>query len=181
MREQYDREYDLHYMDLDKSLHELVQKANDPRLIARAINRTYNIAHRVASYFLLNGQSFPYTFRESLVVVKPDQKVKLRVLNGGLSLMSLHPHGQALTETHLDGIEVPPAARVTRDVVAGHARRRRHLDAVEVRLGQRLTVRMERHQRQAAVQHAELHFLIRLHEHERLPERVGKRLTVRRK
>jgi len=117
VREQYDREYDLHYMDLDKSLHELVQKANDPRLIARAINRTYNIAHRVASYFLLNGQSFPYTFRESLVVVKPDQKVKLRVLNGGLSLMSLHPHGQALTETHLDGIEVPPAARVTRDVV----------------------------------------------------------------
>ena len=118
VREQYASEYDLHYMDLDKSLHELVQKVNDPRLIARAINRTYNITKRVATYFLLNGRSFPYTFRESLVVVKPDEKVKLRVLNGGMSLISLHPHGQAVTETDLDGIEVPPAARVTRDVVA---------------------------------------------------------------
>jgi len=117
VREQYDREYDLHYMDLDKHLHELIQKANDPRLIARAINRTYNITQRVASYFLLNGRSFPYTFRDSLVIVKPDQKVKLRVLNGGLSLMSLHPHGQALTETHVDGIPVPPGAELTRDVV----------------------------------------------------------------
>ena len=79
---------------------------NDPRLIARAINRTYNITRRVATYFLLNGRSFPYTFRESLVVVKPDEKVKLRVLNGGLSLISLHPHGQAVTETDLDGIPV---------------------------------------------------------------------------
>jgi multicopper oxidase len=117
VREQYDREYDLHYMDLDKQLHELVQKANDPRLIARAINRSYDITERTADYFLLNGRSFPYTFRDSLVIVKPDQKIKLRVLNGGLSLMSLHPHGQALTETHVDGIPVPPGAALTRDVV----------------------------------------------------------------
>jgi hypothetical protein len=118
VREHYDREYDLHYQDMDKRLHEIVSRANDPRLIARAINRTYDITKRVASYFLLNGKSFPYTFRESLVVVKPNEKVKLRVLNGGLELMSLHPHGQALTETHLDGIEIPPAAQVTRDVIA---------------------------------------------------------------
>ena len=118
VREQYDREYDLHYMDLDKHLHELIQKANDPRLIAQAINRSYDIADRTANYFLLNGRSFPYTFRDSLVIVKPGEKVKLRVLNGGLSLMSLHPHGQALTETHADGIPLPPGAQITRDVVA---------------------------------------------------------------
>ncbi|MGH7898609.1 MAG: multicopper oxidase domain-containing protein [Candidatus Binatia bacterium] len=117
VREQYAHEYDLHYMDLDKELHGLVQKANDPRLIARAINRTYDITERTPDYFLLNGRSFPYTFRESLVVVKPDDKVKLRVLNGGLEQISLHPHGQALTETHYDGIEVGAAARVMRDVV----------------------------------------------------------------
>ena len=29
--------------------------------IARAINRTYNITQRVASYFLLNGRSYPDT------------------------------------------------------------------------------------------------------------------------
>jgi FtsP/CotA-like multicopper oxidase with cupredoxin domain len=118
VREQYDREYDLHYQDMDPRLHDLVQRANDPRLIAQMINRGYNVTKRIASYFVLNGKSFPYTFRESLVVVKPNEKVKLRVLNGGLSLMSLHPHGQALTETHLDGIEVPPGAQVTRDVIA---------------------------------------------------------------
>lgn len=124
VREHYDREYDLHYEDLDGSLHELVQKANDPRLIARAINRTYNVTRRVANYFLLNGHSFPYTLRDSLVVVKPNEKVKLRVLNGGLETMSLHPHGQALTETAYDGIEMNPAARVTRDVVPIHAAQR---------------------------------------------------------
>jgi hypothetical protein len=124
VREQYDREYDLHYMDLDGALHELVQKANDPRLIARAINRTYNVTRRVANYFLLNGRSFPYTLRDSLVVVRPNEKVKLRVLNGGLETMSLHPHGQALTETAYDGVEVNPAARVTRDVVTLNAAQR---------------------------------------------------------
>ncbi len=122
--ERYAREYDLHYMDLDASLHELVQKANDPRLIARAINRSYDVTRRVATYFLLNGRSFPYTFRESLVVVKPDEKVKLRVLNGGLELMSLHPHGQAVTQTAFDGIDVEAPAQITRDVVTVAAAQR---------------------------------------------------------
>ena len=47
------------------------------------MNRQYNITERNARYFLLNGRSFPYTFRDSLVVVEPNQIVKLRVLSGG--------------------------------------------------------------------------------------------------
>jgi len=39
VREKYDREYDLHYQDMDPRLHDLVQRANDPRLIAQMINR----------------------------------------------------------------------------------------------------------------------------------------------
>ena len=43
VRQTYDREYDLHYQDLDRSLHELIQTANDPRLVAEATNRRYDI------------------------------------------------------------------------------------------------------------------------------------------
>lgn len=117
VREKYDREYDLHYMDLDKELHELVQRANDPRLIARAINRTYDITERTADYFLVNGRSFPYTLRDSLVVVKPNEKVKLRVLNGGMQQLALHTHGHKVTITAYDGVDVNPVAWITRDVV----------------------------------------------------------------
>ena len=69
------------------------------------MNRHYNITKRRANYFLLNGRSFPYTFRESLVVVEPNEKVKLRVLAGGEEGLSLHPHGHTVKITHYDGIE----------------------------------------------------------------------------
>jgi hypothetical protein len=117
VREAYAREYDLHYQDLDRSMHEVLKGANDPRLIARTINRRYDITERTADYFLLNGRSFPYTLRESLVVVVPNENVKLRVLNGGVEGISLHPHGQKVTITHYDGVEHNPEAQITRDVV----------------------------------------------------------------
>ena len=41
--EHYDREYDLHYQALDKTLGQAIQQANDPRLIAKAMNRAYNM------------------------------------------------------------------------------------------------------------------------------------------
>ena len=74
VRENYAREYDLQYSEADRELHELVQQSSDPRIIARATNREYNTTGRVPEYFLLNGRSFPYTMRESLVLVKPDEK-----------------------------------------------------------------------------------------------------------
>jgi hypothetical protein len=37
--EEFDSEYDLHYHAMDKQLHEIVQKYNDPRLIAKKMNR----------------------------------------------------------------------------------------------------------------------------------------------
>ena len=117
VREQYAREYDLQYSEADKELHELIQQSSDPRIIARATNREYNSTGRVPEYFLLNGRSFPYTIRESLVLVKPDEKIKLRVLNAGAEGVSLHTHGHKVTITHYDGVEQNPIARVTRDVV----------------------------------------------------------------
>jgi hypothetical protein len=116
VREQYAQEYDLHFQDIDPALNDIIKTSNDPRLIEKAMNRQYNIIDRKARYFLLNGRSFPYTFRESLIVVEPDQHVKLRVLSGGEEGLSLHSHGHKMTITHYDGVEQNPAARITRDV-----------------------------------------------------------------
>jgi hypothetical protein len=94
------------------------QSANDPRLIAKAMNQDYDITDATDDYYILNGRSFPYTLRESLIVVDPNEKVKLRVLNGHTEGIALHIHGHKATETHYDGVEQNPAAQVTRDVYA---------------------------------------------------------------
>lgn len=121
---QYDREYDLQYQDIDKELHNLIQTANDSRLLAKAYNRDYNITERIPDYFILNGRSFPFTLRESLLIIKPEEKIKLRVFNAGDQLLSLHTHGFKPTSTHLDGVALKPNAQIQRDVfVLGPAQR----------------------------------------------------------
>ena len=116
VKEKYSQEYDLHYQSIDKELHKMIQSANDPRLIAKAMNQEYDITDADDDYFVLNGRSFPYTLRESLIVVDPNEKVKLRVLSGHTEAMGLHTHGHKATETHYDGVEQNPGAQVTRDV-----------------------------------------------------------------
>jgi len=116
VKEKYSQEYDLQYQDVDRELHNLIQSANDTRLLAKAYNRDYNITERTPEYFILNGHSFPYTLRESAVIIKPEEKVKLRVFNAGDQMLALHTHGFKPTATHLDGVEVKPEARIQRDV-----------------------------------------------------------------
>jgi len=115
-QQEYDHEYDLHYLDLDQQLSELIQKDNDPRLVTRAMHRDYDITDSSQDYFTLNGKSFPYTFRESLVVGNPGDRIKLRVVNGGAKGIALHTHGHKFTITHRDGVELPLAARSPQDV-----------------------------------------------------------------
>lgn len=114
--EEYSQEYDLQYQDVDRELHNLIQEGNDSRLLAKAYNRDYNITERTPEYFILNGHSFPYTLRDSLIVIKPDEKVKLRVFNAGDQSLALHTHGFKPTATHLDGVKLKPDARIQRDV-----------------------------------------------------------------
>jgi len=116
VREKYSQEYDLFFQSADKELHQIPQAANDPRLIAKAMNQDYDITDATDDYYMLNGRSFPYTLRESLIVVEPNEKVKLRVLNGHTQTLALHTHGHKATETHYDGIEQNPSAQITRDV-----------------------------------------------------------------
>lgn len=118
VREKFAREYDLHYQEIDKELNNLIKQSNDPRAISKKIHRDYNITQRKPDYFTLNGKSFPYTIRDSLIIIKEGEKVKLRLANGGGVPLSIHTHGHKFTITHLDGIEQPAAARVTRDVIA---------------------------------------------------------------
>jgi plastocyanin len=117
VKEKYDREYDLHYLDLDKELGEKIQQSNDPRIVTQLINRDYNISQADFEYYTLNGRSFPYTARDSLIVTAPDELVKLRVVNGGSEGVALHTHGHKVTITHYDGVEHPKPSRITRDVV----------------------------------------------------------------
>jgi len=114
VEERYDRVYDMHYTDVDHELHEIVNVSNDPRVVSKMMNRGYDVTEREAEYFLLNGKSFPYTARESQVIVEEDEEVKMRVLNGGEESVSLHTHGHKPTATHLDGIR--QGFNITRDV-----------------------------------------------------------------
>jgi len=116
IQEKFDQEYDLHYHAMDSDLTEIIQRYNDPRLIARDMNRRYDLTDSMDDYYTLNGLSLPYTLRESSIVVKPDQKIKLRVLNSAGELVALHTHGHHATITHYDGVEHNPAAQITRDV-----------------------------------------------------------------
>ncbi len=112
----YDSEYDLIYHQMDKELGDIIQKHNDPRLIAWDMNQRYDMTDATEDYYTLNGRSFPYTVRESMIVAKPDQKIKMRMMNSGSELMAIHTHGHKATITHYDGIEAKPDARITRDV-----------------------------------------------------------------
>jgi len=115
--EKYAREYDLHYQSADKELHELIARsANDPRLIAKHMNMEYDTTDATDDYFMLNGRAFPYTLRESLIEMKQDEKVKLRVLNGHTEAMALHIHGHKPTVTHYDGVDNGPGSYIQRDV-----------------------------------------------------------------
>lgn len=115
--EKYNREYDLHYQSADKELHEVIARsANDPRLIAKHMNMEYDITDATDDYFMVNGKSFPYTLRESLIHMDKDEKVKLRILNGHTETLALHTHGHKATSTHYDGIDSGPGTYITRDV-----------------------------------------------------------------
>ncbi len=115
--EKYSREYDLHYQSVDKELHEVVARsANDPRLIAKHMNMEYDITDSTDDYYMLNGKSFPYTLRESLIHMDKDEKVKLRILNGHTDSFAMHIHGHKPMITHYDGVDNGPSSYIKRDV-----------------------------------------------------------------
>jgi len=117
VKEAYAKEYDLIYQEVDKEMHDLIKTASDPRLIGRLTTREYDVTQATPEYFLLNGRSFPYILRESIIVVDPNEKVKIRMANGGDDrAIAIHTHGHKPTITHYDGVLHNPQAWITRDV-----------------------------------------------------------------
>ena len=112
----YSQEYDLYYQSVDKRLSQIIQDANDPRLIAKRMNREYNMTESFENYFMLNGHSFPYTLRDGMIIASENERIKLRVANGQRSSVALHIHGHKTTATAYDGVEAPSGLRLTRDV-----------------------------------------------------------------
>jgi hypothetical protein len=130
VKEKYAREYDLHFQSADKELHELARKSNDPRLTAKHLNHDYDITDSSDDYYMLNGRSFPYTLRESLIEMQMGQNVKLRVLNGHTESLALHIHGHKPTATHYDGVDNGVNSHITRDVHAMVAAQRLDLELI---------------------------------------------------
>ncbi len=112
----FSQEYDLYYQSVDKKLAKIIQEANDPRLIAHRMSREYNMTESFENYFMLNGHSFPYTLRDSLIVANENEDIKLHVANAQRSLVALHIHGHKATITAYDGVDQPEATQITRDV-----------------------------------------------------------------
>ena len=122
--ERYQREYDLHYLEIDPDLNDRIQHHTDPRLISRSVHREYDINERVARYYVVNGRSFPYTLFDALIIVDRDERALLRVLNGGTEEVALHLHGHKPLIVARDGVQVPASAQIQRDVfsIAGAQR-----------------------------------------------------------
>ena len=114
--EAYQGEYSLVYMDVDDRLHRIPAMTHDVREIERRMHRDYDTSQRRPNIFLLNGRSFPYTLRDSPILVKPDQQVKLRILNIGGHTVHFHPHGHRPVLTALDGSTLNDAQQIRRDV-----------------------------------------------------------------
>ena len=113
--ETYQREYSLVYLDIDDRLNRIPAAFADPRVVERRMHRDYDSTQRVPDIFLLNGRSFPFTLRDSPIVVKPDEHTLLRILNMGGRAIYFHTHGHHPTLTEVDGRPVPSGGRLVRD------------------------------------------------------------------
>jgi manganese oxidase len=116
VKKTYNQEYDLLYQSIDKKLAATIQSATDPRLISKAMSRDYNMTESFENYFLVNGHSFPYTLRDSMIVADVNETIKIRIANFQRSQVAIHFHGHKATVTDMDGVEQPAGLQVTRDV-----------------------------------------------------------------
>jgi len=116
VQKNYDQEYDLHYQSIDKQLAQIPQKFNDPRLISQKMGRDYNITISSENYFLLNGHSYPYTFRDAMIIAGENERIKLHLANLQKSPIAVHFHGHKATVVAYDGVDTPQGLQLTRDV-----------------------------------------------------------------
>lgn len=63
--------------------------------------------------WMMNGVSAPATLErnDTLFVIKPGERLRLRILNAGTTVETLHPHGHDMQVTHTDGNPLNPNSR----------------------------------------------------------------------
>lgn len=63
--------------------------------------------------WMMNGVSAPTTLErnDTLIVLKPGERIRLRILNAGTTVETLHPHGHDFQVTHTDGNPLNPESR----------------------------------------------------------------------
>lgn len=121
-QENYSAEYDMIYQSIDKEIHEIPKNFTDTRKVSRKIQREYDVTDADPDYYLLNGKSFPYTLRDSIVNVEQNEKYRLNTLNIGPDPISLHPHGHKARKVAQDGVKLENP--VQRDVFSISAAQR---------------------------------------------------------
>jgi FtsP/CotA-like multicopper oxidase with cupredoxin domain len=114
----FSQEHVLIYSDVDPDLHApLSDSSNTPAELEWLIHRNYNTVERTPRYFLVNGRSFPLTILDSMIEVDPDSHIKLRLLNAGSRVVSLHLHGHKANVIAKDGVDIPAAQQIPQDTI----------------------------------------------------------------
>lgn len=113
----YNRQYDLLYSDVESEMHDMARMSNDPRVISEKLHQGYRPAEHRPDIFMLNGRAFPYTLREAMIIVKPDENIKLHILNAGAGVRAVHPHGHMFKVTQRNGSDIPETGQHFEDLV----------------------------------------------------------------
>jgi len=82
--------------------------------------------------FMINGHSFPFTMsqEQTLIKIKEGERVRLRIVNAGETVETIHPHGHDMLITHRDGNVLPAGLQY-------------YVDTLDIAPGQRIDVVLE--------------------------------------
>lgn len=94
------------YSELGCGEHMSTPPQQDPRVWWPETHPVYKPEYNT---YLINGKAFPDT---SPMPVREDERVKVRLINVGEEIHSMHIHGHNMLVTHRDGYELPAPFRV---------------------------------------------------------------------
>lgn len=101
----YDSEEILLLDELDENLHGKVEQTPQGRV--REMLLSYPTVASEPNIFVINGASFPITAEKDPIVIEDGKVARLRLMNIGFDLRSIHIHGHHFNVTHSDGYKMP--------------------------------------------------------------------------
>ena len=80
----------------------------EPREGLPQYDRQYTLLlHETNGFYTINGHSFPKTLEDSLLKIKTDERVLIRMINVGQQHHPMHLHGHQFKVVQMDGNPVP--------------------------------------------------------------------------